>query len=148
MQRYCIEAQVAAQKIRTTYGSEWLINETSLASLIDKEPVINVVASDANTPDTALPATPVAQINRLHEPVSDATSATGVALVPEETVPEGERRTIADVLIANARLIAQVEGKDAIIDELKEDRSFLREAAPGTAQASPCGPHLHELIVQ
>jgi hypothetical protein len=41
--------------------------------------------------------------------------------------PEGERRTIAEVLIENARLLAQVEGKDAIIVELKEDRTFLRE---------------------
>jgi hypothetical protein len=39
----------------------------------------------------------------------------------------GERRTIAEVLIENARLLAQVEGRDAIIQELKEDRSFLRE---------------------
>ena len=42
-------------------------------------------------------------------------------------IPEGERRTIAEVLIENARLLAQVEGKDAIIVELKEDRTFLRE---------------------
>ena len=41
--------------------------------------------------------------------------------------PVGERRTLADVLIENARLVAQVEGKGAIIDELKEDRNFLRE---------------------
>ena len=41
--------------------------------------------------------------------------------------PEGERRSIAEVLIENARLVAQVEVKDAIIEELKEDRSFLRE---------------------
>ena len=41
--------------------------------------------------------------------------------------PVGERRTVAEVLIENARLLAQVEGRDAIIAELKEDRSFLRE---------------------
>ena len=48
---------------------------------------------------------------------SDAMAATAV----------GEKRTIAEVLIENARLLAQVEGRDAIITELKEDRSFLRE---------------------
>jgi hypothetical protein len=41
--------------------------------------------------------------------------------------PVGETRTIAEVLIENARLLAQVEGRDAMIAELKEDRTFLRE---------------------
>lgn len=31
------------------------------------------------------------------------------------------------MLIENARLLAEVEGRDAIIEELKEDRNFLRE---------------------
>jgi hypothetical protein len=34
IQRYCIEGRLAAQKIRTVFGSEWLINEISLARLI------------------------------------------------------------------------------------------------------------------
>ena len=48
VQRYCIDGQLAAQKIRTTYGSEWLINETSLEKLIEAQPEIAAVASDAN----------------------------------------------------------------------------------------------------
>ena len=31
------------------------------------------------------------------------------------------------MLFRSARLFAQVEGKDAIIEELKEDKNFLRE---------------------
>ena len=46
----------------------------------------------------------------------------------------GERRRIVDVLIENARLLAEkdakdevIQGKDKLIDELKEDQKFLRE---------------------
>ena len=46
----------------------------------------------------------------------------------------GEIRTLADVLIENARLLATIEGKDQVIHgkddtiaELKDDRTFLRE---------------------
>ncbi len=130
VQRYCIEGRLAAQKIRTTYGSEWLINEDSLRQLIENEPVISVVAGDANSPDMVTPATPPMQKTQFVAPVSSDTTATGVAVAAERqelATPDGERRTIAAVLIENSRLVAQVEGKDAIIAELKEDRSFLRE---------------------
>lgn len=49
IQRYCIEGRLAAQKIRTSYGAEWLINESSLARLIEAEPVVSGVASDAKS---------------------------------------------------------------------------------------------------
>lgn len=127
VQRYCIDGQLAAQKIRTTYGSEWLINEESLKRLIESEPVVTAVASDASNHDMAPPATPMPQ---QHQFVAPVTSDTGDAVVADLTrlaTPEGERRSIAEVLIENSRLVAQVEGKDAIIAELKEDRSFLRE---------------------
>ncbi len=117
IQRYCDEGRLAAKKIRTVFGSEWLINETSLARLIEAEPI---VTSDATGSDMATPPTPNPQPINL--PPSDA-----VATRLSMATPEGERRTIAEVLIENARLLAQVEGRDAIIEELKEDRSFLRE---------------------
>jgi hypothetical protein len=126
IQRYCIEGRLAAQKIRTSYGAEWLINEESLAQLIEAEPVVSGVAGDANAPDLATTATP-----HLTEALNDGSdraviSVAGDAVAPLAT-PEGERRTIADVLVENARLLAEVEGRDAIIEELKEDRNFLRE---------------------
>jgi hypothetical protein len=37
MQRYCAEHHLATKKIRTVFGSEWLINELSLMRLIESE---------------------------------------------------------------------------------------------------------------
>lgn len=126
IQRYCIEGRLAAQKIRTTYGAEWLINEESLARLIEAEPVVSGVASDANVQVLAKTATP--QLTEARNNASDP-AAIGVAsdAVAPLATPEGERRTVAEVLVENSRLLAQVEGRDAIIEELKEDRNFLRE---------------------
>ena len=127
VQRYCIDGQLAAQKIRTTYGSEWLINQASLEKLIAAQPEISAVASDATSPDMAPPATPLVQKPQIIAPDTSAIGGASDAVVKTMAAPEGERRSIAEVLIENARLFAQVEGKDAIIEELKEDRSFLRE---------------------
>jgi hypothetical protein len=127
VQRYCIEGRLAAKKIRTVYGSEWLINETSLARLIEAEPIVTGDASDAVNPDMAASATPAPSSSPSLQLDIPDTGDAGVASHGSMTLPEGEKRTIAEVLIENARLFAQVEGRDAIIDELKEDRSFLRE---------------------
>ena len=127
VQRYCIDGQLAAQKIRTTYGSEWLINETSLEKLIADQPEISAVASVATSADMAPPAPPIIEKHQIILPDTAATGGASDAVVRTMAAPEGERRSIAEVLIENARLVAQLEGKDAIIVELKEDRSFLRE---------------------
>ena len=127
VQRYCIDGQLAAQKIRTTYGSEWLINETSLEKLIESQPEVSAVASDAMNADMAPPASPIIQKPQIIAPDTPAIGAASDAVIKTMAAPEGERRSIAEVLIENARLFAQVEGKDAINEELKEDRSFLRE---------------------
>jgi hypothetical protein len=82
-------------------------------------------AGDANSSDVATLATPTPPIVNSHQPdTSDSGDASHLTSV---STPVGERRTIAEVLIENARLVAQVEGRDEIIRELKEDRSFLRE---------------------
>lgn len=124
MQRYCIEGRVAAQKIRTTYGSEWLINEDSLAKIIQGEPEIT---GDATAMPLPTPATPLVPTSPGAVPVTTAIDDAGVADAVELSPAMGERRRLSDVLIENAKLVAQVEGRDAIITELKEDRSFLRE---------------------
>lgn len=126
IQRYCIEGRLAAQKIRTSYGAEWLINEESLARLIEAEPVVSGVAGDANATTLATTATPSPTEAHTGAPDTAAIGVAGDAVAPLAS-PEGERRTVAEVLVENARLIAQVEGRDAIIEELKEDRNFLRE---------------------
>ena len=124
IQRYCIDGKLAAQKIRTTYGSEWLINEASLHRLIEGEPVVASVAGDAKS---TAPATPTVSNVALLPAANDVAGDDSAADAEDVAAPVGERRTLADVLIENARLVAQVEGKGAIIDELKEDRNFLRE---------------------
>ena len=127
VQRYCIDGQLAAQKIRTTYGSEWLINETSLSKIIDAQPEISSAASVATSAYMAAPASPSINISQAIAPDTTAIGGASDAVATPITTPEGERRSITEVLIENARLVAQVEGKDAIIEELKEDKNFLRE---------------------
>ena len=127
IQRYCDERRLEAKKIRTVFGSEWLINETSLARLIESEPIISGDAGVANSSDVPPSATPTPPNVYISKSDTDDIGVAGDAMRPSMASPVGERRTIAEVLIENARLLAQVEGRDAIISELKEDRSFLRE---------------------
>ena len=127
IQRYCDERQLASKKIRTSFGSEWLINESSLVRLIEAEPIVTGDASVAITSDTPSPATPIPPTVPSHQSDASDSGDAGVASRASMSPPIGERRTIAEVLIENAKLLAQVEGRDAIIEELKEDRSFLRE---------------------
>jgi len=127
MQRYCDEQLLASKKIRTSFGSEWLINETSLAKFIEAEPIVTGDASDATGYDRAASASPTPQQFPIREPDTIDNGIASDAMRPPIATPKGETRTIAEVLIENARLLAQVEGKDAIIIELKEDRAFLRE---------------------
>lgn len=127
LQNYCIEGIIAAQKIRTSYGSEWLINEPSLSAHIARQPVVT----------TAVPATPAAPTVAAplnDAPATAADSDAGAAAAAPVAVPVGERRTIADVLIENARLLATIDGRDQVIRgkdetiaELKDDRGFLRD---------------------
>jgi len=127
IQRYCDEGHLAAKKIRTIFGSEWLINETSLAKFIEAEPIVTGDASVATGSDMTTSASPTPQPLRTQEPDTIDNGDASDAIRPPMATPKGETRTIAEVLIENARLLAQVEGKDAIINELKEDRTFLRE---------------------
>ena len=127
IQRYCIEGRLAAQKIRTTFGSEWLINESSLTHLIETEPVVTGTAGDARTTNVASPASPTNTEPRILLPDTNANGVASAVAHPPVAAPEGERRTVAEVLIENARLLAEVEGRDAIITELRDDKNFLRE---------------------
>ena len=52
----------------------------------------------------------------------------------EVVTTPGETRTLATVLIENAKLLARIEGKDEVLNErnilvgeLRDDRTFLRE---------------------
>ena len=123
IQRYCDEGTIRGTKIRTTFGQEWLINDESLMTYIGSLPIEAVVASVAG--DANQHPAPLQPLNTA--PVSSNVGDASVAKSLELVTPVGETRSLAQVLIENARLLAQNEGKDAVIIELKEDRSFLRE---------------------
>ena len=124
LQRHCDESILRATKIKTTYGQEWLINEASLAQYITRQPQVEIgVAGDATV--TPPPNTSIKTANDTNA-IGDA-SVAGDASTPPLPVPAGERRSVAEVLIENAKLLAQTEGKDVLIAELKDDRAFLRE---------------------
>ena len=127
IQRYCDEQRLASKKIRTTVGSEWLINETALADFIDAQPIVIAAASDASNSNMATSATPTPPPIRFHSADSPDNGVASVAAHAAMVTPEGETRTFTEVLIENASLIAEVEGKKALIKELTDDRDFLRE---------------------
>lgn len=66
--------------------------------------------------------------------VASANGDAGDARTGELELPPGETRTLATVLIENAKLLATIEGKDGVLTErnllvaeLRDDRKFLRE---------------------
>ena len=127
LQNYCIEGTIAAQKIRTTYGSEWLINQRSLLAFIEQQPIVT-------TAPLAPHATHDHAASHSAAPATSASSDASVAMRADVAAPIGDRRTLADVLIENAKLLATIEGKDEVIrtkdetiTELKDDRGFLRD---------------------
>ena len=121
LQRHCDENILRATKIKTTYGQEWLINEASLARYIERQPQLEIsVAGDAKLTSPANPSSKSAND-------TDAIGVAGDAMTSPLHVPAGERRSVAEVLIENAKLLAQSEGKDELITELKDDKGFLRE---------------------
>ena len=125
IQRYCTEGKLAGKKIRTTFGQEYLINEKSLLQLIEQEAIVTSdtgTASVAKSPDLELLATP-----DVMPPLTGA-SDTPVMTTPASplTLLEGERRTLVDVLIENARLLAEADGKNELIAEMRRDKQFLQ----------------------
>lgn len=117
LQRHCVDKALRATKIKTTYGQEWLINEASLASYIAQQP--HLETGDAG--DAASTSTPALSKNVDRDTTANGDPGDAMAL------PVGERRTLAEVLIENAKLLAHSEDKDVLIAELRDDRGFLRE---------------------
>jgi len=133
IQRYCDEGTILGTKIKTIYGQEWLINEQSLKKYIESLPIEVVVSGVASDASVATPPPPP-------EPSLNKASATaasgdaGDATDREVATPPRETRTLATVLIENAKILAQLEGKDQVlaernvlVAELRDDRKFLRE---------------------
>jgi hypothetical protein len=127
LQDYCQNGRIAGKKISTSFGREYLINEKSLIDHIEREPILTMAPHAPHEPAAPLNTAPASSA------VSDA-SAAPPAPISSRPVTIGETRTLADVLIENAKLVATIEGKDHVIHgkdetiaELKDDRTFLRE---------------------
>jgi hypothetical protein len=137
MERYCHEGLLSGRKIKTAAigddgrrvnRNEWLINEQSLDAYIHKQPII--VSGDAGDAMKS----PAEELPRKTTVATNANGDAGGARVGELAAPLGETRSLATVLIENSKLLATLEGKeellrerDRIIEEVKDDRAFLRE---------------------
>jgi hypothetical protein len=137
MERYCKDGVLRGRKIKTATieddgrrvnRNEWLINEESLDTYIRRQPII--VSGDAGDAMKS----PAHELPNKTRTVTNDNGDAGGARVGELAAPLGETRSIATVLIENSKLVAQLEGKDEllkerdrVIDEMRDDRSFLRE---------------------
>ena len=134
MQDYCKDGKIDCYKLQTTRDgrpiTEWLINEHSLRAFIEKRPTVGDASShnrDA-TVSTAPQEKPLAQPET--PPSQTAEVETEAAAVPPESPTNAgtaEKRTLASMVIENAKLTAQLAGKDELIKEIKTDKAFLRE---------------------
>jgi hypothetical protein len=129
IQNYCQKGDIAAQKIRTTFGMEWIINAPSLDAFILREPEMPSVASDARGAEMPTHAAHAPEISKpsaaANHSQGDASDAS--AIEEHDLRPAGEKRNLVDVLIQNARLLAQVGDRDEMISELKQERTFMQD---------------------
>ena len=127
IQNYCQQGDIAAQKIRTTFGSEWIINAQSLEAFILREPEMPSAASDARAADAPAHAPLAPETTTVVAPATPPQSVASDASVERDLQPTGEKRNLVDVLIENARLLAQVEDRNEMISELKQERTFMQD---------------------
>ena len=120
LQDYCREQTISAKKIATSFGMEWLINSAALEAFIELQPILSTapVAPRAAHSD----ATPLNSAG-----ATGAASGAGGAPHAGDTEPVGERRTIGQVLIENARLLAEKDGLAAMVVEMREDKTFFKQ---------------------
>lgn len=141
LQDYCAKGIIVSTKIRTSLNgvarTEWLLNEKSLDAYIAKEPRLRIVPT-AETSDPAPQAPHAANYTAADRAASAAEQGSAATAEPRTAAANfdviGETRTLAEVLIENARILALAEGKDQVIAakeqqivELRDDRAFLRE---------------------
>jgi hypothetical protein len=127
IQNYCQQGDIAAQKIRTTFGSEWIINAQSLETFILLEPEMPSGASDAGVAEPPTHAPLASEATMSVAPATPTQSGASDAPAEHKLQPTGEKRNLVDVLIENARLLAQVEDRNEMISELKQERAFMQD---------------------
>jgi hypothetical protein len=127
IQNYCQQGDIAAQKIRTTFGSEWIINPQSLEAFILREPEMPSGAGAARVADVAPHAAQALETSKEIPTADPPQGGASDALIEPDLRPTGEKRHLVDVLIENARLLAQVEDRNEMISELKQERTFMQD---------------------
>ncbi len=148
VQRLCRDGHIDCTKLTTSRNGqpviEWLVNEISLRYRIAKhEPkfddgdaiVATHPAGDAMTEEN--PAnTPIAMATQertgnaisLHKDAETSKMIGNDETTPEEDgVASSEEPSKAMLMIENAKLLAELEGKSALINEILDDKGFLRE---------------------
>ena len=106
---------------------EWIINAQSLEAFILREPEMPSVASDASVIDTTTHAAHATETSNEIPAATQPQSVASDASLNHDPSPTGEKRNLVDVLIQNARLLAQVEDRDEMISELKQERTFMQD---------------------
>lgn len=136
--RYCQAGDnfFKCRKIKTSYGQEWLVNKESLDDYIDHQPILIEPIEPPEKLD--INTSPIGAASNASEadirlPSPDAAQERGISTGPDTPVMAdsklvGEGRTLAEVLIENARLTERSEASGELVAELKEDKEFLREA--------------------
>ena len=124
VQQYCKDRRIAAELVSRSNGQEYLINDKSLLAFILAKPEFTDPPDHIATADLE----PKPQIIKKPEgelPKDDLEQGTEIF---------GETRTLAELLVQNARLEEKVSGKKDVItaknetiSELKEDKGFIRE---------------------
>jgi len=84
-------------------------------------------ASGARVADTPPHATLASEATIPVTPANPPQSAASDASAERDLQPTGEKRHLVDVLIENARLLAQVEDRNEMISELKQERTFMQD---------------------
>ena len=142
MQRYCQEGAIDCYKVTVNRDgvpvSEWLVHETSLAEFIERRPPYGDAGDAKPQPENVKDVTdqPADMATPLH--VGDANTQTksekdfansrdDMATPPDAGDAKTETRTLGEVLIDNARLTAELDGHQALIEELRDDKAFMRE---------------------
>ena len=133
MQNYCKDGKIDCYKLQTTRDgrpiAEWLINERSLRAFIETRPTVG----DASSHDRDATVSDAPQEKPLSQPETSPSQSTTVeteataAQDSQMNAGTSEKRTVASMLIENAKLTAQLAGKDELIEEIKTDKTFLRE---------------------
>lgn len=151
LQRYCQEGRFDCYKLKTTRNGnpvhEWIINSTSLRRFIQTKPNDDTPAvmaapeprgdatdggeTQSNDQQSAIATTTPERADdasdELALPRSSQTNPNAMTTPDESGDATGGDMSRAELLIENARLTAQLDAQRELVDELRDDKQFMRE---------------------